>query len=106
LILVDDGCECCNTSTTGYYSNEGYSYNSTSTTARGCNRCAMVQYVRIYETYAVTTMPEDIEPEIIPIQWKIIRSVFYVILMLRQYIEAVARAPPFFLTFNINSSII
>jgi hypothetical protein len=81
----------CNTTQTSTYDNYD-SGTASYTTSPDC-WCNHYSYARIY-------VEPDIEIEItesVPPQWGIIRSIFYVMLILRHYVEAIARAPPFFI---------
>lgn len=95
MVTVDNsGCTCNCTSTAGAYDNS-YSGTAASTCSSMCNNC--YRYGRVYITETNIADEEIPEPEIMPVQWKIIRTIFYVILILKHYVESVARAPPFLL---------
>lgn len=86
----NNGCTCGGgTSTTATYNHGG-------TSATASDNCGCCQG---YEYATLTSIPVMTEEEIViaekpPPRWDIVRTVLYVILRLRHYIEKVARPPP------------
>lgn len=83
-------CNC--TSTAEAYDNT-YTGTADSTTSCFCGN--NIRYGRIYITDNRSPSDiEEVEIKKMPPKWTLIRTVFYIILILRHYVEAVARAPP------------